>query len=359
MLNFIKSSYILKIVTDNLDMKIKIKIFKVNKSLLEKLEIDKKVITKLYSEKILNKCDSKHFYDYLIDDYVLEFLDLSKVEINDDDNILNLSNNKIGNLKAFTKGGFLDDYDFLYLSNNLISNIEELEKNDFNGLIRLILSMNKIKDISVLERAKLSKLRALNLSNNIIFDINVLEKVNLNVLEELYFHGNEISDITVLKRVKFPKLKILDLSKNKIIDVTVFKNLTNFQNLNHLNLSKNTITDISVFTNWIINYNKVRNEDLKESENLSKDFGDLYDDFGNLSKDVEDVSDDSEDFDIYKPDNKIKSNKIFGNLEILDLSNNNIIFHDNSKKIKSFENIYDFINKRTILILGDNNIYKL
>ena len=351
MLHSIKSSYILKFVTDKLNMKIKLKIFKVNKSLLAKLEINKKDFAKLYSEKLLNKCDSKHLSGNLIDDYVLEFLDLTKVKIIVGDNILNLSDNYIENLKSFTKEKFLYNYEFLYLSNNLISNIEELEKSDFNGLIRLILSMNKIKDISVLERAKLSNLQALNLSNNLISDINVLEKTNLNKLEELYLHGNEISDITVLKKVKFPILEILDLSKNKICDITVFKNLTNFKNLNHLNLSKNKITDISVFTDWSFDCNKMTTKDLKDSGSLSEDFG-------NLSKDFDSLSDDSEDSGIFDKDYTRVSQKILGNLEILDLSKNKIIFHDDSKKIKSFEKIYEFINKRTIMILDDNIIYK-
>ena len=323
MLNFIKSAFILKTITDYLDTKIKLKIFKINKALLEKLEINKKDFIKFYSEKLLNKCDSKHLKGKLIDNNVLEFLDLSKVIIKDDDYILNLSDNKIENLKPFEKGAFLYKYDFLYLSNNLISNIESLEKNDFKDLLRLILSNNKIRDINVLERAKLNKLKALNLSNNEISDISVLEKANLYELEELYLHGNKILDILVLKSVKFKKLFILDLSKNKISDITVFKNLNNLRHLKHLNLSKNEITNISVFTHWIENYYNLESQDLgSESDGVKMPV------------------------------------KILGQLEILDLSQNKFIFNYDYKKITIKEEILGLVNDRTILILDDNK-YKI
>ena len=337
MLNSI-SSYFLKIVAYNLDIKIKLKIFMNNKLLLKKLEIGKKDFAKYYAENVLNKYDSKHLKGKSIDNNVIPFLDLTKVLIKDNDYILNLSDNYIEDLKLFTKGPFLSQYDFLYLSNNLISNIEELEKDDFKDLLRITLSMNKIKDISVLERTNFKQLKALNLSNNKILDISILEKTNLNELYELYLHGNEISDIKVLKFVKFPKLEILDLSKNKIFDITVFKNLTNFQKLNYLYLNKNQIKDISIFINWLINYNKMIRADSKES--------------GNLSEDPEDPED-----PVFFLSNNIKFKKILGNLEILDLSNNKITFHDNFKRINTIEKIYELKQYGTVVILDNNNIY--
>ena len=326
MLNFIKSDYILKNITNYLDTKIKLKIFKFNKTLLKKIGINKDDFAKYYSEKLL-QFDSKRLSRRSIDDNILRFLDLSKIIIKDDDYILNLSDNYIQNLVAFEKGGFLYRYDFLYLCNNLISDIRSLEKDDFKNLLRLILSMNKISNINILEKAKLYKLKALNLSNNEISDISILEKANLPKLNELYLHGNKIVDITVLKNVKFERLDILDLSKNKISDITVFKNLSNFTNLNYLNLSKNLITDISVFIHWIENYNNmIRKED---SHNLDNNL-------------------------IFSNNNEKVFKRILGGLELLDLNQNEFTFNYYYKKLSFDEEFFGLKYDRTIVIIDDN-----
>ena len=313
MLNSIKSEFFLRIISAHLLAKTKLKLFKINKVLLKKLKIDEKDFKKYYFENVLAKNDSKNLRGKLIDDFIFDLLDLTKVKIIDDDYILNLSDNKIENLKPLVKEEFPIIYDFLYLGNNLISNINIFEKSDFRNLLRLVLSMNKISDISVLERAKFTVLKSLNLSNNEISDISVLGRVNLKNLNELYLHGNMISDISVLRIVKFEFLEILDLSKNKISDISAFKNLTNFWYLESLNLSQNQIVNISIFINWIKNYSYMIEKD--EEKKLRK------------------------------------ARKILGNLEILDLRQNKLLLNNNIKNIQGYEKIIELMRERTVILI--------
>ena len=317
MLNSIKSEFFLRMIAEHLIAKTKLKLFKINKVLLTKLKINEKDFKKYYSENVLVKYDSKRLKGKLIDDFIFELLDLTKVEIKDDDSILNLSDNKIENLKPLVKEKFPYKYDFLYLGNNLISNIDVFEKDDFKNLLRLVLSMNKISDISVLERAKFTALKSLNLSNNKISDIRVFGRANLKKLNELYLHGNLISNITPLQNFKFEYLGILDLSKNKIADISAFKNLTNFWHLKNLNLSKNQITNVNTFINWIENYS-----DMIETE------------------------------EIVEEEKKLKNpRKILGNLAILDLSQNKLLLNNDIKNIQAYEEIIELKDERTVILI--------
>ena len=326
MLELIKSSYILKIIVGNLQPKTKLKIFKSNKVLLNRLNIDIKDFAKNYSEQlVIKKYDTRHLNRKLIDDLVLKHLDINKIQICD--SILNLSDNKISNLEPLENINFSHfKKGFLYLSNNKITDIKILEKGSFKNLVRLVLSMNKIKDISIFVNINFELLEGLNLSNNEISNIDALGKANLKRLEDLYLHGNQISDINVFKVTKYEYLEILDLSKNKISNINAFKNNGNFGRLNHLNLSKNEITDINAFIDWNKNCRKsidtINNPHLFDIENDEK--SDL-----------------------------LTSRKIFGNLDILDLSQNKIIISNDL--IKEGKDNYRFTDCETKIIIEDNN----
>ena len=298
MLNMIKSSYVLKIIANNLKPKIKYKLFKLNKVLLNRLSINIRFFAELYSQKLSKECISKQLKGKLIDDIVLDYLDLNNIHITD--GIINLSDNKIENIEPLAKFNF--DFlkaDYLYLSNNNISNIDALQSENFKYISRLIISINKIQNISVLEKAQFNNLIGLNLSNNTISDINVLEKVNFIKLRELYLFGNMISNINVLYNIKFKKLEILDLGQNKISDVSVFKNNLNFLFLNYLNLSKNDIRDISDFIDWDKNLEKIKDTEEREPSNPE-----VENCLSSLSLNIK-----------YRE-------RILGNLEVLDLSQN-------------------------------------
>ena len=148
MLKLIKSSYFLKIIVENLDVKKKLKFFMVNKSLLKRLNISIKDFAKIYSDKLIIKHDSSHLNGKFIDDNVLEYLDINKIYINY--GILNLSDNSIVNIEPLKRIEFDSYIDYIYLSNNNISNISDLEKLNLKHLSRIILSMNKIEDINFL-----------------------------------------------------------------------------------------------------------------------------------------------------------------------------------------------------------------
>ena len=83
---------------------------------------------------------------------------------------------------------------------------------------RLILSNNKIDDISLLRRMTFLNLKTLDLSLNQIKSIEPLSKMRLDNLTSLFFKDNATSDFTTLASSNFKNLKYVDISGNNIID---------------------------------------------------------------------------------------------------------------------------------------------
>ena len=151
MLNKIKSRFIIKRVFENVRHKMKLKILKYNKKLLNALNIksedfDIYNILKNFNNKYNTINDSSYINDIDTDELFLNCLELG---------------NEI----------------FLFLN-----------KIKFKYLKCLYLGNNNISDIKLLEKIKYEKLENLFLASNNISDINVLEKVNYKELFELpYF----------------------------------------------------------------------------------------------------------------------------------------------------------------------------
>ena len=202
MLKTIKSNLIMKAIFKNIHNKIKLKIIKYNKYMIQRLDIKKE--------------------DFKMYELLKEFNEKLKLNIIDID------------IKE------------LYLKHKNVGTKElEILKNvNFKELQKLYLSGNKISDIKVLENVNFQELKELDLSYNKISDIKVLENVNFKELQKLYLNYNKISDIKVLENVYFKGLKELNLSGNKILDIKVLEN-ANFKELKELDLSYNNIDNNS------------------------------------------------------------------------------------------------------------------
>ena len=148
MLEDIKSEFILDSIFNNISNKLKLKIIKHNKNLLQKLNI---TIEDFKIYETLKKFN---------EDFNLDIKDIDIEE-------LDLSHKRIGK-----------------------------KESDLNN--------NKTKDIQILERIKLKNLKILRICWNYISDIKVFENVNLNKLELLNLNYNYISDIKILENVNFP-----------------------------------------------------------------------------------------------------------------------------------------------------------
>mgnify|MGYP006277382023 CR=1 FL=1 len=184
-----------------------------------------------------------------------------------------------------------------------------------------------IKDISPL--AGLTKLTTLNLENNQVDNIEPLR--NLTNLEHINLNNNLISDLTPLKGFMDDNLRILEVAHNPVFNQEIVSNLTSLERLNlaatglddiriltgltnltDVNLSSNAITDISAFEE--IELTKLEKLDLSDNmidsiEEVVWFFDESLREF-NLSKN--NISD-------------INFVQGLDNLEILDLSDNDII----------------------------------
>ena len=181
MLDNIKSKIILKIVMEHLRQKLKLKIVKNNKKLINKLNLTIKDFQRF--EKI-RKLSAKYGLQ-LKDEGIIKTLNFK----------MDFAKNAIWEDLIDLK---LDKLEVLNLNCNEITTIDLLEKVEFQKLKILILSNNKISDIKVLEKVEFKELKNLNLETNCISNINVLENVKFEKLEVLNISENKIADINNL-----------------------------------------------------------------------------------------------------------------------------------------------------------------
>ena len=100
----------------------------------------------------------------------------------------------------------------LILSYNKIERIngENSKKVDCKELKVLKLNYNSIKDINgFFENVKFEKLQLLDLDSNAIEKIDGFQKANFKELKELILSSNRITDISVLSKIKLEKLEKL------------------------------------------------------------------------------------------------------------------------------------------------------
>lgn len=189
MLNNIKSLKVLKIVMELIEKGIELNLFKYNKKMQDKLNIQKKdfkeftekqyeLLNRLnnilkvnitdFNIKILAICHKRYFYYRDIEKYLIK-IKFKFREIEE----LNLSYNS-----------HLTLYFLRY------KNLEKLKVLNF--------SKNNVYTINAIQHMKLINLKVLNLSKNIIEVIDIFGKINLKNLEKLDLSENRISDINVL-----------------------------------------------------------------------------------------------------------------------------------------------------------------
>ena len=217
MLNKIKSRFILSLLFENLKKRLKLKIIKINKKMLYRLNI---TIKDFQDYKTLKELNTK--YDFHIQD-----IDINKIDLS----------NKIQGTEILE---YINDINFkklkeLDLQHNSISDIKVLQNLKMANLEILNLMGNKISNINILEKVNLNKLEKLDSSFNEISNINILEKVNFSQLKELNLYNNEITDIKILENVRFERLEILNLGSNKISNISILGNV-NFKELKKLYL---------------------------------------------------------------------------------------------------------------------------
>ena len=127
----------------------------------------------------------------------LHFLNLKlKVQLTGNETIINLSNKNVGNTEF-----------------NLLSEIR------FKNAEQIILSKNKISDISNLEKLKSPNLQVLDLSFNKINNINSFKKLSQTKqkIKKIYLNNNNIYDADIFKEKIFKDLVEINLDQNHLL----------------------------------------------------------------------------------------------------------------------------------------------
>ncbi|WP_100619534.1 NEAT domain-containing leucine-rich repeat protein [Bacillus cereus] len=185
-----------------------------------------------------------------------EFSDVTPLVKMDNLESLDLSNNKITNVAPLTEmknvkslflsGNQIEDVtalakmeqlDYLNLANNKITNVAPLSA--LKNVTYLTLAGNQIEDIKALYSLPLTDLV---LTRNKVKDLSGIEQ--MKQLEELWIGKNEIKDVTPLS--KMTQLKQLHLPNNELKDITPLSSLVNLQKLD---LEANYISDLSPVSN--------------------------------------------------------------------------------------------------------------
>ncbi|HDR7796946.1 TPA: NEAT domain-containing leucine-rich repeat protein [Bacillus tropicus] len=147
---------------------------------------------------------------------------------------LYLSGNQIEDVTALSK---MEQLDYLNVANNKITNVAPLSA--LKNVTYLTLAGNQIEDIKPLYSLPLTDLV---LTRNKVKDLSGIEQ--MKQLEELWIGKNEIKDVTPLS--KMTQLKELHLPNNELKDITPLSSLVNLQKLD---LEANYISDLTPASN--------------------------------------------------------------------------------------------------------------
>ncbi|MDQ0361761.1 InlB B-repeat-containing protein [Breznakia pachnodae] len=171
---------------------------------------------------------------------------------------LNLSNNEITNLSAFTTNSL--KINSLYLDNNKLTSLDGVES--ITALQSLSAENNNLENINAIN--ELSNLSYLNVNNNNISSVTLSNE--MNNLAELHIANNKLKNIDFLSKCSHMMMYgyTLDLSNNMISSLSVFEEFTTVS-ISSINLSDNQITSLeslkdleqSSINNLIISNNKL------------------------------------------------------------------------------------------------------
>lgn len=160
--------------------------------------------------------------------------------------------NKITSLDAFAKSKF-PRLAKLHSCGNQVRKFPELH---FLELTVVWLHLNKIEDISNLERCSLPKLDLVRLNDNLIEC--ALPVLRLPKLRRLELHNNRMRDCTRLSEWETPELAELNISHNQLEGELP---LLKFPNLRRLDLGENKLTSIAAIgsesLNWKLHLQKL------------------------------------------------------------------------------------------------------
>lgn len=243
------------------------------------IEITPSIYDSLYLDEVFSKQDE--FFKILRNLVKLEALfligsnlgDYSSLENLTEIEMLDLTGNMIDDI-SFIKG--MTKLKFLNLSNNQISDTSPLE--NLENLFHLNLGVNQIENTSFLK--KLTLLRNLNLSSNIIDNIDGLK--GFKELENLFLYDNVITEISAISSLKVDQNLLLgnnqifdfsplynSLRKKHIGFLDVYGNPSSYPPLKNIKMSQLDILS------WFENNLEVARDKIRNIQNNRLDLGNL------------------------------------------------------------------------------------
>ena len=194
-----------------------------------------------------------------------------------------------------------------------------------NSLEVLDIQNNFIKDISVLTKREFNNLKRLFLNINRLGDdqINNIENLNAKNLEELNLGTNLFSDYKIFQIISnFPKLESLDLSSNRLEkdSIDLSGKIFGYDSIKTLNLSNGIFSDETINLISVLRFKNLEILDLSSNNLNSISFLTKLN-FGNNPNKIKKLLLNHNNISMIKKDEEDLSN-IFNNLEILELKDN-------------------------------------
>ena len=134
----------------------------------------------------------------------------------------------------------------------IITDVNQISKNKFRfPIIKINLSRQNIKDLSLIKELDLSNLKKLILNDNCISNIDPLLNCNFERLEIFELQNNQLNyqSLKDFDKMRFKKIKFINLYINKIESIKIFEKILNFKTLDKFYVGDNKFEKEEIFRN--------------------------------------------------------------------------------------------------------------
>ena len=134
----------------------------------------------------------------------------------------------------------------------IITDVNQINKNSIRfPIIKINLSRQNIKDLSLIKELDLRNLKKLILNDNCITNIDPLLNCNFEQLEIFELQNNQLNyqSLKNFDKMRFQKIKFINLYINKIESIKIFEKILNFKTLNKFYVGDNKFEKEEIFRN--------------------------------------------------------------------------------------------------------------
>ena len=147
---------------------------------------------------------------------------------------------------------YLENLNKKEIFNQIITDVTQFNKNKIRfPIIKIDLSKQNIKDLSLFKEFDLKNLKKLILNDNFITNIDPLLNCNFELLEIFELQNNQLNyqSLKDFDKMRFQKIKFINLYINKIESIKIFEKILNFKTLNKFYVGNNKFEKEEIFRN--------------------------------------------------------------------------------------------------------------